>query len=113
MIQLGSKKLTKKVKAVIKSDVIGSVVLVSVLINVFFFTGVVLFSATNQLDASLYNAAVTNLCSSNYADNLSVELDEAKNPDAAKAKFEIMCRSGEFSRYYENAVEAYLDSNQR
>ena len=104
---LNQKKLTKKVKAIIRSDVIGSVALVSVLLNIFFIAGVVLFNATNQLDVSVYEASVTNLCNENYADNLMDEMEAAEDPALAKANFEIVCRSGEFTRYYQNAVEAY------
>jgi hypothetical protein len=106
----GGKKLTKKVKAIIKSDVIGSVALVSVLLNVFFFSGVVLFNATNELDVSVYEASVRNLCNDNYDSNLQDEMERASDPARAKANFEIVCRSGEFSRYFENAVEAYKAS---
>lgn len=110
----GTKKLTKKVKAAMRSDVIASVALVSVLLNVFFFSGVIIFSASNQLDASLYEAATTNLCNENYADNLMDEMElaieDGRDPAVAKANFEVVCRSGEFEPYYDNAVEAYLNN---
>ena len=109
-MKLNSKKLTKKVKGVIRADVMNSVALVSVLVNIFFFSGVVLFNATSQLDASMYEASVSNLCNENYADNLMREMEEADDPARAKANFEVICRSGEFTRYYENAVEAYLNA---
>ena len=109
-MKLSNKKISKKVKGLIRSDVMNSVALVSVLVNVFFFSGVVLFNATNQLDVSMYEAAVNNLCTDNYTENLAREVDESKNPSEAKANFEVVCRSGEFTRYYENAVEAYLNN---
>ena len=109
-MKLGQKKLTKKVKAIIRSDVIGSVALVSVLLNVFFAAGVVLFNATNELDVSVYEASVANLCNDNYASNLMDEMETADDPAVAKANFEIVCRSGEFTRYYQNAVEAFRES---
>ena len=108
-MKFNQKKLTKKAKGIIKSDVMGSVALVSVLLNVFFMAGVVLFSATNELDASVYEAAVSNLCDHNYNDNLMREMDEASDPTRARVNFEIVCRSGSFTRYYENAVEAYVE----
>lgn len=109
MIKFNKKKLTKKVRAVIKSDVMGSIALVSVLINIFFFSGVVLFSATNQLDVSLYNTVAKNLCVDHYQENLLDQMTTADNPATAKANFEIKCGTGEFERYYNNAVEAYLN----
>lgn len=108
-MKLFNKKLTKKVKSVIKSDLIGSIALVSVLINVFFFSGIVLFNATNQLDVSLYNASVKNLCIDHGEENLAAEMAAADNAGLAKANFEVECRTGEFERYYDNAVEAYLN----
>lgn len=104
------KKLSKKAKAALRTDVIAAVALVSILINLFFFSGVFLFSATNELDVPLYEASVEKLCFDNYSENLTQQLEEAKNPTAAKANFEIACRSGEFQRYHDNAVEAYLSS---
>ena len=106
-----SKKVTKKAKAAIRSDILGSVALVSVLLNIFFFSGVVLFNATSELDTSLYEASVANLCNENYETNLQREMDNADNEAEAKMNFEIVCRSGEFSRYYQNAVEAFKASS--
>ena len=108
-MKFNRKKLTKKVKSYIRADVMGSVALVSVLINVFFFSGVVLFNSTNQLDVSLYEAAERNLCLDNYEENLMDEMEESEDPALARANLEIECQSGEFTRYFENAVELYLD----
>ena len=106
----GRKKLTKKAKLMLRWDILASVALVSVLLNVFFFSGVVLYSSTNQLDASLYEAAEQNLCLDNYTENLEDALRDADDPQAARAKFEIQCRSGQFEAYYQNAVDSYLNN---
>ncbi len=108
-MKFNRKKLTKKVKSYIRSDVMGAVAMASVLINVFFFSGIVLFNATNQLDVSLYEASKENLCMTNYDDNLADEMNGADNVAQARANFEITCQSGEFTRYFENAVELYLN----
>ncbi len=106
-----AKKLTKKAKKLMKVDIVSSVALVSVLINLFFFSGVILFNSTNRLDESLYNASVVNLCHDNYQDNLTNFMNESTNKAAAKANFEIQCRSGDFGRFYNNAVDAFLKNS--
>jgi hypothetical protein len=108
-MKFNKKKLTKKIKAYIRSDVIGSVAMVSILLNVFFFSGVVLFNATNELDVSLYEAAEKNLCVDNYQENLIEEINKSEDPQEARTSFEVECQTGEFTRYFENAVELYLN----
>lgn len=111
MFRFNKKKLTKKVQKIIKSDVFASLALVSILFNVFFFSGIVLFTSTNSLDLSLHRAAVGNLCEKNYNDNLVREMDRSSDPALAKTLFEITCEEGDFYRYYDNAVQAYLNDS--
>lgn len=111
MITWDGKKLTKKVKNVMKSDFFASLALVSILFNVFFFTGVVLFRSTNQLDMSLHTAAFDNLCNKNYTENLQEELKASNDPRLTQTLFEIRCQEGDFKRYYENAVQAYINDS--
>ena len=108
-MKFNKKKLTKKVKAVMNQDIIVSVAMVSIMINIFFFSGILLFTSTSRLDASLYEASRDNLCVENYVSNLERELEASSDPATTQALFEVMCQSGEFERYYSNAVEAYLD----
>jgi hypothetical protein len=114
-MKFNRKKLTKKVKMMVKGDVMGSLAMASILLNVFFLSGILLFAATNQLDASLYNASVKNLCVDNYEQNLSKQLSENqdKDPETTKAMFEVVCVKGEFETYYKNAVDAYLKTGNR
>ncbi len=108
-MKFNRKKLTKKVRGYIKKDMLAAIAIVSLMVNVFFFSGVVLFSATNELDISLYEAAEKNLCVDNYEQNLLDEIDAADEPAAARANLEIACKSGDFERYFENAVQLYLN----
>lgn len=109
-MKFNKKKLTKKVKSAIKFDTMSSLAMVSIMINIFFFSGIVLFNATTRLDVSLYNTAFERLCERNYTENLQNEIDSADDPETAKAVFEVECRSGGFKQYYDNAVEAYLEA---
>ncbi len=109
MIQLNGKKMSKKAWKIVKSDMFAAVALVSVLMNLFFFSGLAVFSGTNDLDMSVYEAANERLCNSQYNNNLKKEMEESDNPSVAKAKLEITCRQGDFIRYYDNAVQAYLN----
>lgn len=112
MYKFNKKKLTKKVIKIIKSDVFASLALVSILFNVFFFTGVIMFTSTNSIDLSLHRAATTNLCEKNYEANLQKEMNKSTDPALAKTLFEITCQDGDFYRYYDNAVQAYLSDAQ-
>ena len=97
-MKFNKKKLTKKVKAVMHQDIVVSVAMVSIMINVFFFSGVLLFASTNRIDLEVFDAAKENLCSNNYDQNLGEVLNEANDKVATKALFEVKCQSGEFQR---------------
>ena len=91
------KKLTKKAQGILRSNIFISLALTSILFNLFFFVGIVLFNSTNNLDESLYTAAVGNLCDENYAENLEERMEDSVNPEYEKAIFEVKCQTGEFA----------------
>ncbi len=101
------KKITKKIKDLIQYDVLMSVAITSLMLNIFFFSGVVLFNGTNTIDESAFRASYSNLCDKNYVENLKERMEDAKSPELAKIQFEVDCLEGDFGRYYQNAVEAY------
>lgn len=109
MFKLNRKKLTKKVQKIIKSDIFASVALVSILFNIILFSAVLLYQSTNAIDLSVYNASYDKLCKDRYDDNLIDQIEESSDPAYAKALFEVKCESGDFQRYYDNAVESYLN----
>lgn len=92
-----------------QSDMLVSVAIVSVCINIFFFVGVGIYTTTNKLDESAYSVAYSNLCIENYKENAKRAVESnPENPDIALLYFEVACKEGEFSPYYEDAVEAYI-----
>lgn len=101
------KKLTKKIKNLIQNDILASLAFASLLLNIFFFSGMILFSATNKLDEDVFRAAYSNLCDENYVQNLQQRMEESTSPELAQVQFEVDCLQGDFDRYYRNAVEAY------
>ncbi len=107
---MAKKKLTKKIKNLIKYDLLMSIAMASILLNIFFLVGVLLFNTTSKLDERIFKAAYSNLCDKNYITNLDQRMDDATDPDAAKIQFEADCLRGGFDRYYQNAIEAfYID----
>lgn len=111
MFSFNKKKLTKKVKNIIKSDVFAAMALVSIMFNVFFFSGILLFNSTNKLDLAMHNASIDNLCVDHYEENLVEQMELSSDPALAKSLFEIRCQSGDFERYYDNAVQAFLSDS--
>ena len=109
MIQLNGKKMTKKAWKIVKSDIFAAMALTSVLTNLFFISGLTVFRATSDIDLSLYQTADERLCNDNYAENLVHEMEQSTDPALTKTKMEIICRQGDFVRYYDNAVQAYLN----
>ena len=107
-----AKKLTKKAAKLLRTDVLVSVALASLLFNVFFFVGVLVFSSTNQLDRNMYDIAFSNLCDKNYTENLNELMEQSDVPELTKLKFEAQCFQGDFVRYYQNALEAYISDQQ-
>ena len=101
------KKLTKKAEKLFRSDVRLSFVLASLLLNLFFFSGVLAFNATNLLDQPLYKLAKSNLCDENYEENLSSIVADANNKELAKLEFEAECNAEAFQPYYDNAIESF------
>lgn len=105
---MAKKKLTKKMKKALQNDAIASVFIASLLLNVFFLSGVLLFASTNKLDKSVYDAAFNNLCEENYTDNLADTVEDTSDtPGLARMEHEIRCQRGDFEPYYQNAIEAY------
>lgn len=92
-------------------DIMASLFIASLLLNVFFLSGVLLFNGTNKLDESVYSTAYSNLCENNYSDNLTDAIDNSKQPITAAMQHEIRCNKGGFEAYYQNAVEAYARDN--
>ena len=105
---MAKKKLTKKIKGLIKRDMWVSVAAVSILLNLFFVVGAVLFATTSSLDSAVYRAGYNNLCDKNYAENLNDRMNDEKDEAKALRDFEVLCLRGDFEPYYLNAVEAYL-----
>lgn len=112
MIQMNGKKMSKKAWKIVKADIFAAMALTSILTNLFFISGLTVYRATSDLDLSLYQAADARLCDDNYAENLVHEMERSSDPSLTKTKMEIICRQGDFVRYYDNAVQAYLNDAQ-
>lgn len=96
-----AKKLTKKVKKHISDNMLVAVALTSLLINMFFLIGVIIYASTDRLDKALYNNAYTRYC----LDDDVIVFEEGS---LEKSEYEVGCRTGDFGPYYNSALQDYL-----
>jgi len=104
-----AKKITQKTKKIIKENTLLAVAITSVLINLFFIIGVITFSSTSKFDKNIYVEGMMRYCD---------DYDEVKEEGVSaivngqevpqEVIYDITCKSGEFSVYYDEAVEDYL-----
>ncbi len=104
---MAKNKLTKAVKKNIKQNTLVAVIAASLLINLFFFTGLVIYNSTTQIDISLLNETRAQVCGEDYEDHLAELSAETGDPDAAKIALETTCVKGDFAPYYQGAVNEY------
>ncbi len=104
-----SKKLSKKVEKIIRSDIFAAIAIASLFLNLFLLTGFVLFNSTNRLDEAVYEEAYTNLCRDNYNVNLQERMENSADPQLEKIRFDVYCRTGAFTEYFSEASNQYTE----
>lgn len=104
------KKLTKKVKSIIHLDLIGSIAVVSVCMNIFFLVAIGIYVTTNSLDKAVYEQSQLQYCIENYEENLvDFMKNNDANPELARLYFEVECNQGDYSDYQDKAVQQYIE----
>lgn len=87
-----------------------AVALTSLLINLFFLIGVVLYASTSWFDESMHKSAVARYCDDyrdiDFSDNKTIKVDGKQI--TPKDMFNVTCKSGDFAPYYDQAVESYI-----
>jgi heme/copper-type cytochrome/quinol oxidase subunit 2 len=107
-----AKKLNKKTKKEIKHNVFVSLIVTSVLFNLFFIIGLVTYNSTNTLDEQIYAHAYEQFCQDDTNGNNKVAyIEKYENFNGTKeaaASYDIQCQSGEFWPYHAEAFSEYL-----
>ena len=112
MAKKNSLKLGKRATKLLKRDLIHSVAMASILLNILFLVGWAVITY-GDADQEAYDLARNRLCVDNYKENLNQAILEASTEDAGKIaaiEFMVQCVSDDFKPYYENAIETYTQT---
>ena len=103
-----SNKLSKKTKKAIKENTLVSIVIASFLINLFFFTGLIIYNSTTEIDHGVYVTTKDKFCNDSYAEYLGKLQDTSSDYASDRAALNIECVKSDFVPYYEQAVNEYM-----
>lgn len=98
-------KLPKKVQKIIKGDVVKSVAIASVLLNVLFIATIFVFTATDSFDRSVYVGARTRYCQNQAS--INDRTAELGSEVEALREREVDCIGAGFKPFYQEALDKY------
>ena len=104
---MAKSKLTKKTKKAVKENTLVAVVIASFLVNLFFFTGLIIYNSTTQIDYGVYSTTKDRFCNDNYADYLAGLQENSENYMVDRAALNVECVKGDFAPYFDEAVKEY------
>ena len=99
---------SKKVSKLVRSDVVKSVAIASVLLNVLFFATILVLSSTNTFDRRLYTSVHSKYCQNSSA--LSERSKELGNAGEALNERQVDCIGKDFAPFYKEALDKYKAS---
>lgn len=105
-------KLGKRAAKIVKQDLIHSLAIASVVLNILFLVGWAVI-INGDTDQQLYDTARDRLCVDNYEENLQKAIGDADNEAAGKVaavELSVECVSEEFKPYYESAISTYTQN---
>jgi hypothetical protein len=100
-----SKKVSQKVQKIIKGDVIKSVAIASVLLNVLFLVSIFVLGATDTFDRRVYVGARTRYCENH--NSVKARAKVLGSEKAALSEREIDCVGEKFQPFYKEALDKY------
>lgn len=112
MAKKNSLKLGKRAAKLLKRDLLHSVAMASILLNILFLVGWAVVTY-GDADQEAYDLARNRLCVDNYSKNLQKAVKDSTTTEAAQVaalEFKIQCVSDDFKPYYENAIETYTQT---
>lgn len=103
-----SKKLSKKVQKLVKSDLFTSIAIASILFNILALVGLFVLTNTETYDRSVYESVRSKYCKN--IDGVVKRAKELNNSKKALTEWKVTCLSEEFSPYYKEAIEKFETS---
>jgi hypothetical protein len=107
-----SKGFLSKVHRAVQEDVVKSLAIASILLNVSFLVCAVVLTSSNIFDRSAFNYAQSNYCKN--ISNVEARAEELGNEKEAINEWQISCVGKDFQPFYKEAVDKYrAQSNQQ
>lgn len=100
-----SKKITKKARQITRADVIKSVAITSVLLNLMFLITIFVLTSTSTFDRRFYTAARKNYCKNVQA--LKDRVEELGDETEAQKERQVDCIGKDFKPFYQEALDKY------
>ena len=92
----------QKIHRIVSENVTVSIMMVSLLLNVFFLTGLVLYQTSDRLETSVFTYTLNHFCD-----------DRKGNQSLDIQQYEVTCAEGQFRPFYEKALTDYDDQMTR
>ena len=100
-----SKAFRQKVKKIVEADVVKSIAIASVLLNILFLVSVVVLSSSSTFDHRVFTAARDRYCRNDEA--LTSRAKELGSKKAAQEELEVACVGKGFQPFYNEALQKY------
>lgn len=105
LVKKPGKKLSKKVKKIVNSDVFTSIAIVSLLLNVLFLVSLFVLTSTDTFNKDLYSGVKNKYCSN--IQGIRERAEELGSEDKAVREWQVDCVSKEFKPYFDEAVKKF------
>lgn len=99
------KKSSKKVQKIIKGDIVKSVAIASVLLNILFLVSILVLTATDTFDRRVYVGARTRYCQNEKS--IQERAEELGSETQALQEWQVDCVGEEFAPFYKEALDKY------
>lgn len=100
-----TKGLSQKVRKMVMGDIVKSIAIASVLLNVLFLVSVLVLTSTNVFDRDVYGAARERYCTNPHA--FEKRADELGDSASALKERQVDCIGDGFRPFYNEALEKY------
>lgn len=103
--KVSNKKFLAKVHHAVQEDVVKSLAIASVLLNVLFLVSIIVLTSTNVFDRGLYTYAQENYCKN--IDGVRQRAEKLGSEKAAIDEWQVTCVGKNFEPFYKEAVDKY------
>ncbi len=85
----------RRVHQLLQENVLESIAMVSILLNIFFLTGLIMFQHNDDFRLSVWEYANGRYCSPDT------------KPDITQSLYDLQCRTGQYEPFYTKSLEDY------